>query len=112
MVTPLFTDEEEIQVVTYQDIPTSKGHHWDLRSELSGNPSSLFHSLYLVLLRQVTVSRLMGHLECQVLTEQWAKCEESFLGIWGDFREEEVEGIADGPRGLKSLIAGDSDSCF
>lgn len=51
----------------------------------------------------------MGHLECQVLTEQRAKCEESFLGIWGDFREEEVEGIADGPRGLKSLIAGDSD---
>lgn len=46
------------------------------------------------------------------VTEQWAKCEESFFRIGGDFREEEVEGIAEGPRGLKSLIAGDSDSCF
>lgn len=68
----LFTDKEETQVITCQDTPTSKGHNWDLSSGLSGNPSSsiLLTSWYWLL--QVTVSRLMGHLECEALTEQWA----------------------------------------
>lgn len=35
-----------------------------------------------------------------------------YLGIEGDFRKEEVERIVDGQGDLKSLIGGNSDSCF
>lgn len=35
-----------------------------------------------------------------------------YLGIEGDFRKEEVEGIVDGQGDHRSLTGGDSDSCF
>lgn len=89
----------------------SKGHKWNLRSGLSENPSSLFHYTHLLVL--VSISNCF---KTDGTSWMWSshstvgnQRKENFicLGIWGDFREEEVEGIADGPRDLKNLI-GDS----
>ena len=52
-----------------------------------------------------------GHLECEAVTEQWAENARKTSFAWESrmiFREEEVEGIADGPGDLKSLISGNS----
>lgn len=86
----------------------SKGHKWNLRSGLSENPSSLFYYTHFLVLASIS-----NCFKTDGTSWMWSshstvgnQCKESFicLGIWGDFREEEVEGIADGPWNLKSLI--------
>lgn len=61
----------------------------------------------LVLLLQVSVSRPMGQVECEVLIEQWAKVQVELLGILGWFQGGGGRGNCRWPTDFRSLI-GDS----